>query len=71
LRASRCEEVRRVESRRYGEAATKYADGLIKRLAERRGFSMKEDKLILQALPEETPKPSDKPKAGERRKSKP
>ena len=32
-----------LRTERYGEAATKYADGLIKRLAERRGFSLKED----------------------------
>jgi uncharacterized membrane protein YgcG len=55
----------------YGDAATKYVDALIKRLAERRGFSMKEEELNLQTLPEEKSKPAEKPKAGERRKSKP
>jgi uncharacterized protein len=54
---------------RYGEAATNYVDGLIKRLAERRGF--REDELILQALPEEKSKPSEKPKAGDKRKAAP
>ena len=43
---------------RYGEAVNGYLDGIIKRLAERRGFSMKEDEISLQALPEETPKPA-------------
>jgi hypothetical protein len=56
---------------RYGEAATRCVDGLIKRLAERRGFSMEEEELILQGLPEERPKPAERPKAGERRKSEP
>jgi len=56
---------------RYGEAAISYTDGLIKRFAERRGFSMKEDELTLQGLPEETPKPAEKPEAEERRKSAP
>jgi uncharacterized protein len=31
---------------RYGEAVTKYVDGIIRRLAERRGFSTKEDEPI-------------------------
>ena len=53
----------------YGEAIDQCLDGLIKRLAERRGF--KEDELILQALPEEKSKPSEKPKAGDRRKAAP
>jgi uncharacterized protein len=54
---------------RYGDAVNACADGLIKRLAERRGF--KEDELILQALPEEKSKPAEKPKAGDRRKAAP
>ncbi len=54
---------------RYGEALNAYADRLIKRLGERRGF--KEDELILQALPEEKSKPSERPKAGDRRKAAP
>jgi uncharacterized protein len=41
---------------RYGEAVNSYVDGLIKRLAERRGFSMKSEELNLQASPEEKPK---------------
>jgi hypothetical protein len=60
-----------LRKRLYGEAVTKCVDGLIKRLAERRGFSMQEDELILQALPEEKPKPSEKPKAGDSRKAAP
>jgi uncharacterized protein len=42
----------------YGEAINKCVDGLIERLAARRGFSMTDGELILQALPEEKPKPS-------------
>jgi uncharacterized membrane protein YgcG len=60
-----------LRARRYDEAVHKCVDGLIKRLAERRGFSMKDEELILQGLPEETPKPAERPKAGERRKSEP
>ena len=30
---------------RYDEAVTRYADGLIRRLAERRGFSMQDEEL--------------------------
>ena len=47
---------------RYGEAVTRYSDALIKRLAERRGFSTKEDELILQGYPKEKPKPSPRRK---------
>lgn len=36
---------------RYDEAVTKYADGLIKRLADRRGFSMQDEELNLQTSP--------------------
>ena len=45
---------------RYDEAVIKYADGLIKRLAERRGFSVQGEGLNLQTSPEEktdTPSP--------------
>ena len=45
---------------RYDEAVVKYADGLIKRLAERRGFSVQGEGLNLQTSPEEktkTPRP--------------
>lgn len=41
---------------RYGEAVNKYADGLIKRLAERRGFSMQDEELNLQTSPDEKTK---------------
>lgn len=41
---------------RYDEAVTRYADGLIKRLAERRGFSMQGEELNLQTSPEAAPK---------------
>lgn len=41
---------------RYGEAVNVYADGLIKRLAKRRGFSMTGEELNLQPSPEEKPK---------------
>lgn len=55
----------------YGEAVDGCVDGLVKRLAERRGFSTEEDELILQSSPEENPKPSKRPDAGGRRKSAP
>jgi uncharacterized protein len=50
---------------RYGEAVTKYADDLIKRLAERRGFSMQGEELNLHTSPEEK---SKSPKAVSRDK---
>lgn len=56
---------------RYGEAVNSYLDGIIKRLAERRGFSMKEDEISLQALPEETPQPAERPNVADGRKSAP
>ena len=56
---------------RYGEAVNVCVDGLVGRLAERRGFPTKEDELILQALPEEKEKPAERPNAGDRRKSAP
>ena len=40
----------------YGAAVTQYADSLIKRLAERRGFSMQGGELNLQTSPEAKPK---------------
>ncbi|MET0648746.1 MAG: TPM domain-containing protein [Pyrinomonadaceae bacterium] len=45
-----------LQAGRYGEAVTRYADDLIKRLAERRGFSMQGEELNLQTSPEEKPK---------------
>ena len=45
-----------LQAGRYGEAVTTYADDLIKRLAERRGFSMNGEELNLQTPPEEKPK---------------
>jgi len=41
---------------RYGEAVNKYADALIRRLEERRGFSLEKETLILEGLPKEKPK---------------
>jgi hypothetical protein len=41
---------------RYGEGVTKYADDLIKRLAERGGFSVQGEELNLQTSPEEKTK---------------
>lgn len=56
---------------RYGDAVNGCVDGLVKRLAERRGLSTNESELNLQTLPEEKPKPAEKPKAGDRRKNAP
>jgi uncharacterized protein len=56
---------------RYGEAVNACVDGLVQRLAERRGFPTKEDGLILQTLPAEKQKPEQRPNAGDRRKSAP
>jgi uncharacterized membrane protein YgcG len=47
---------------RYGEAVLSCVDGLVKRLAERRGFSTKDDELLPQASPEAEPKAPEKSK---------
>lgn len=54
---------------RYGDAVNRCVDDLVRRLAARRGFSAKEGDLILQALPEATPKPDERPNAADRRKT--
>jgi len=41
---------------RYGPGVTKCVDGLIRRLAERRGFSMKDETIILEGVPKAKPK---------------
>jgi uncharacterized membrane protein YgcG len=48
---------------RYGEAVLSCVDGLVKRLAERRGFSTKDDELLPQASPEVKSKAARKSKA--------
>lgn len=47
---------------RYGDAVLSCVDGLVKRLAERRGFSTKDDELLPQASPEAKPKATEKSK---------
>ncbi|MET0622096.1 MAG: TPM domain-containing protein [Pyrinomonadaceae bacterium] len=46
---------------RYGEAADRFADAIIRRLGERRGFSTKE--LLPEAQHEESPKAAGRPEA--------
>ena len=55
----------------YGEAVEQCLDGLVARLAERRGFPTEEDESSPKAPPAEKSKPAAKPKAGEGRKSTP
>lgn len=52
----------------FGEAATRYADALIDRLAARRGFSMKHEELIIQGVPAEDSKTTATPEPTPRRK---
>ena len=55
----------------YGEAVEQCLDGLVARLAERRGFPTEEDESRPQAPPEVKTTPAAKPKAGAGRKSTP
>ncbi|HEX8503436.1 MAG TPA: TPM domain-containing protein [Pyrinomonadaceae bacterium] len=54
---------------RYADAVNGCVDEIVKRLAERRGFSTEEDGRLPQPPPEASPKPAARPNAGDTRKS--